>query len=102
MAFESAAMLKYGDKGNLTQEEFDRHDRQADRAEEGRPFSVRCGTLRRKASGQQMAAGEVVIQSMWSPAVTAVQRSRSHSQGTGERQSPHQGRLSRLEATASD
>ncbi len=49
MAFEAAGMLKYGDKGNPTQEELTADDRQADRAEEGRPLARAVEHLRRVA-----------------------------------------------------
>ena len=71
MVCESLGVIKYSDKGNMTK----RRDRQDDR---------RCMTEAKKAgqfrafwksfdeSVNLMASGEVVIQSMWSPAVAAV------------------------------
>jgi putative spermidine/putrescine transport system substrate-binding protein len=70
MAIESAGLMKYGDKGNQTKEEID--------------FTIKTLTEAKKAgqfrafwtdfneSVNLMASGEVIIQSMWSPAVTAV------------------------------
>ncbi|OLE33763.1 MAG: ABC transporter substrate-binding protein [Alphaproteobacteria bacterium 13_1_20CM_3_64_12] len=52
MALEARGDIKYGNKGNMTREEIDK-------------------TINTQ-SVNLMASGEVVIQSMWSPAVTAV------------------------------
>ena len=47
MALESAGLIKYGDKGNPTQDELAADHRQADRAEEGRPLPRAVEHLRR-------------------------------------------------------
>ena len=48
MALEAAGEIKYGDKGNPTQDELDQDDRAADRAEEGRPFPRAVEHVRRE------------------------------------------------------
>lgn len=70
MVTEALGLIKYGDKGNMTKEELDK---------------VTAILIERKKAGQfrafwktfdesvnLMSSGEVVLQSMWSPAVTAV------------------------------
>ncbi|MEM8717114.1 MAG: extracellular solute-binding protein, partial [Cyanobacteria bacterium P01_G01_bin.4] len=70
MVIEAAGLMTFGDKGNMTKEELD---------------AVTNILIERKRNGQfrafwktfdesvnLMASGEVVLQSMWSPAVTAV------------------------------
>ncbi|PHR89044.1 MAG: ABC transporter substrate-binding protein [Blastopirellula sp.] len=70
MALESRGDLIYGDKGNMTIEEIDKTmDVLIDLKKQGH-FRSLWNTF--DASVNLMVAGEVVIQSMWSPAVTAV------------------------------
>jgi putative spermidine/putrescine transport system substrate-binding protein len=70
MAFESAGMLKYGDKGNPTQDEIAATVAKLIELKKGGHFRALWNTF--DESVTLMASGEVVIQSMWSPAVTAV------------------------------
>lgn len=70
MVVESLGTLKYGDKGNMTRAEIDKTIAfliEAKRAGQFRAFWKSFDE-----SVNLMASGEVVIQSMWSPAVTAV------------------------------
>ena len=70
MALEARGDLAYGDKGNMTREEIDATIAaliEAKRAGQFRAFWTNFNE-----SVNLMASGEVVIQSMWSPAVTAV------------------------------
>lgn len=70
MVMESLGTLKYGDKGNMTRAEIDKTVAfliEAKRAGQFRAFWKSFDE-----SVNLMASGEVVIQSMWSPAVTAV------------------------------
>ncbi len=70
MAIEASGEITYGDKGNMSREEIDfTIDRliEAKRAGQFRAFWSNFNE-----SVNLMASGEVVIQSMWSPAVTAV------------------------------
>ncbi len=70
LCFESAGMITYGNKGNMTREEIDKTiDALIALKREGH-FRATWTTF--DQSVQLMAAGEVVIQSMWSPAVAAV------------------------------
>ena len=71
MAFEAAGMLTYGDKGNPTQEELTATVAKLIELKKGGHFRALWSTF--DESVNLMASGEVVIQSMWSPAVTAVQ-----------------------------
>lgn len=71
MAFESAGQLKYGDKGNPTQEELAATIAKLIELKKGGHFRALWSSF--DESVNLMASGEVVIQSMWSPAVTAVQ-----------------------------
>ena len=71
MAFEAAGMLKYVDKGNPTQEELTATIAKLIELKKGGHFRALWNTF--DESVNLMASGEVVIQSMWSPAVTAVQ-----------------------------
>ena len=69
-AFEAAGELTYGDKGNMTQEEIDYSvDRLIQLKNDGHWRALWSAF---NESVQLMVNGEVVIQSMWSPAVTAV------------------------------
>jgi putative spermidine/putrescine transport system substrate-binding protein len=74
MAIESRGDLKYADKGNMTKEEIDRTIKILIDAKKAGQFRAFWTTF--DESVNLMASGEVVIQSMWSPAVTAV-RSRN-------------------------
>ncbi|MCC7320765.1 MAG: extracellular solute-binding protein [Rubellimicrobium sp.] len=70
MALEAMGEITYGDKGNMTVEEIDfTIDRLIELKRAGQ-FRAFWSTF--DESVNLMAAGEVVIQSMWSPAVTAV------------------------------
>jgi len=70
LCFESADMIKYGNKGNMTKQEIDfTVDKLIELKKQGH-FRATWTTF--DQSVQLMAAGEVVIQSMWSPAVAAV------------------------------
>ncbi|MBO6900041.1 MAG: extracellular solute-binding protein [Rhizobiaceae bacterium] len=70
MALESRGDLKYGDKGNMTREEIDKTVEALIELKKAGQFRAFWSTF--DESVNLMAAGEVVIQSMWSPAVTAV------------------------------
>ncbi|RJL20426.1 ABC transporter substrate-binding protein [Paracoccus siganidrum] len=70
MVCEAMGEIQYGDKGNMTREEIDRTIAiftEAKRAGQFRAFWKSFDE-----SVNLMASGEVVIQSMWSPAITAV------------------------------
>ncbi len=71
MAMEAAGIVKYGDKGNPTKEELDKTISELIKLKKAGHFRALWNTF--DESVNLMAAGEVVIQSMWSPAVTAVQ-----------------------------
>lgn len=69
-AFEAMGEITYGDKGNMTRDEIDfTIDSLIDLKRAGQ---FRAFWLSFDESVNLMAAGEVVIQSMWAPAVTAV------------------------------
>ena len=70
MALSSAGLVKYADKGNLTQEEIDQTIAKLIELKKAGHFRALWNTF--DESVNLMASGEVVIQSMWSPAVTAV------------------------------
>ncbi|MCZ6873650.1 MAG: extracellular solute-binding protein [bacterium] len=70
MAIESRGDITYGDKGNMTREEIDKTIRILIEAKRGGQFRAFWTTF--DESVNLMASGEVVVQSMWSPAVTAV------------------------------
>jgi len=70
MAFESRGDLKYRDKGNMTREEIDKTIKLLIDIKKAGQFRAFWSTF--DESVNLMASGEVVIQSMWSPAVTAV------------------------------
>ena len=70
LCFESAGAIKYGHKGNMTKSEIDfTIDHLIELKKQGQ-FRATWTTF--DQSVQLMAAGEVIIQSMWSPAVAAV------------------------------
>jgi putative spermidine/putrescine transport system substrate-binding protein len=70
MALEASGQIKYGDKGNMTKEEIDKTVEALIGLKKAGQFRAFWSTF--DESVNLMAAGEVVIQSMWSPAVTAV------------------------------
>jgi putative spermidine/putrescine transport system substrate-binding protein len=70
MALESAGLVQYVDKGNLTREEIDQTIGKLIELKRAGHWRALWNTF--DESVNLMAAGEVVIQSMWSPAVTAV------------------------------
>lgn len=70
MAIEARGDLKYADKGNMTREEIDKTIAILIDAKKSGQFRAFWSTF--DESVNLMASGEVVIQSMWSPAVTAV------------------------------
>jgi putative spermidine/putrescine transport system substrate-binding protein len=70
MAIESRGDLKYGDKGNMTVEEIDKTMAIVTDLKRSGHFRAFWTTF--DQSVNLMASGEVVLQSMWSPAVTAV------------------------------
>jgi putative spermidine/putrescine transport system substrate-binding protein len=70
MALESRGDFKYGNKGNMTKDEIDKTIKIMIGLKKGGQFRSFWSTF--DQSVNLMASGEVVIQSMWSPAVTAV------------------------------
>ena len=70
MICESAGIVKYGDKGNMTKEEIDTTIDFLIKTKKDGQFRAFWKTF--DESVNLMASGEVVIQSMWSPAVAAV------------------------------
>ena len=71
MAMEAAGLVKYGDKGNPTKDELEQTIAKLIELKKAGHFRALWNTFDECVN--LMAAGEVVIQSMWSPAVTAVQ-----------------------------
>jgi putative spermidine/putrescine transport system substrate-binding protein len=70
LCFESAGEIKYGNKGNMTKKEIDFTIDRLIALKKAGHFRATWTTF--DQSVQLMAAGEVIIQSMWSPAVAAV------------------------------
>ena len=70
LCFESAGLITYGNKGNMTKKEIDFTADKLIELKKSGHFRATWTTF--DQSVQLMAAGEVVIQSMWSPAVAAV------------------------------
>jgi putative spermidine/putrescine transport system substrate-binding protein len=70
MVVESMGEYKYPDKGNMTKEEIDKTIGIFTEAKKAGQFRAFWKTF--DESVNLMASGEVVIQSMWSPAITAV------------------------------
>lgn len=70
MAIEARGDFVYGDKGNMTREEIDKTIDILIAAKKAGQFRAFWSSF--DESVNLMASGEVVIQSMWSPAVTAV------------------------------
>ena len=70
MALEARGDIKYGNKGNMTKDEIDKTITIMTDIKKSGQFRSFWGSF--DQSVNLMASGEVVIQSMWSPAVTAV------------------------------
>jgi putative spermidine/putrescine transport system substrate-binding protein len=70
MAIEAMGLHKYADKGNMTKAEIDLTIKTLIEAKKAGQFRALWPDF--NESVNLMASGEVVIQSMWSPAVTAV------------------------------
>jgi putative spermidine/putrescine transport system substrate-binding protein len=70
MIMESAGQIKYADKGNMTKDEIDKTIAFLIETKKAGQFRAFWKTF--DESVNLMASGEVVIQSMWSPAVAAV------------------------------
>jgi putative spermidine/putrescine transport system substrate-binding protein len=70
MVCESMGEVTYGDKGNMTKEEIDKTMAIFTEAKKAGQFRAFWKSF--DESVNLMASGEVVIQSMWSPAITAV------------------------------
>lgn len=70
MVCEAMGEVQYGDKGNMTTEEIDKTMAIFTEAKKAGQFRAFWKSF--DESVNLMASGEVVIQSMWSPAITAV------------------------------
>ena len=70
MVCEAMGEVTYGDKGNMTKEEIDKTMAIMTEAKKNGQFRAFWKSF--DESVNLMASGEVVIQSMWSPAITAV------------------------------
>jgi putative spermidine/putrescine transport system substrate-binding protein len=70
LCFESAGEIKYSNKGNMTKSEIDFTINRLIELKRQGHFRATWTTF--DQSVQLMAAGEVIVQSMWSPAVAAV------------------------------
>ena len=70
MVAEARGEIEYGDKGNMTVEEIDKTIAMLIEAKRAGQFRAFWKSF--DESVNLMASGEVVIQSMWSPAITAV------------------------------
>lgn len=70
MIMEAMGNIKYADKGNMTREEIDQTIEFLIKAKQDGQFRAFWKTF--DESVNLMSSGEVVIQSMWSPAVAAV------------------------------
>jgi putative spermidine/putrescine transport system substrate-binding protein len=70
MALEARGDLKYRDKGNMTRDEIDKTIKIMEELKKSGHFRSFWSNF--DQSVNLMASGEVVVQSMWSPAVTAV------------------------------
>jgi len=70
MVCEAMGEVAYGDKGNMTREEIDKTMAVMTEAKKNGQFRAFWKSF--DESVNLMASGEVVIQSMWSPAITAV------------------------------
>jgi len=70
MVAEATGQVQYGDKGNMTRDEIDKTIAMLIEAKRAGQFRAFWKSF--DESVNLMASGEVVIQSMWSPAITAV------------------------------
>ncbi len=70
MVLEAAGMMKFGDKGNMTRDELDKVSQMLVKLKKDGQFRAFWKTF--DESVNLMSSGEVALQSMWSPAVTAV------------------------------
>jgi putative spermidine/putrescine transport system substrate-binding protein len=70
MALQASGAMKYGDKGNLTKPEIDKTIKLLIDLKKSGQFRSFWQNFDQSVS--LMASGEVVIQSMWAPAVTAI------------------------------
>ncbi|MCM2294039.1 PotD/PotF family extracellular solute-binding protein [Allorhizobium sp. BGMRC 0089] len=70
MIMEAAGQIKYADKGNMTKDEIDKTIAFMIKTKQSGQFRAFWKSF--DESVNLMASGEVVIQSMWSPAVAAV------------------------------
>lgn len=70
MVTEAAGLMKFGDKGNMTKAEIDKITDILKEQKQNGQFRAFWKTF--DESVNLMTSGEVVLQSMWSPAVTAV------------------------------
>jgi putative spermidine/putrescine transport system substrate-binding protein len=70
MAVEARGDIKYVNKGNMTRDEIDKTIKLMEQIKQSGQFRAFWTSF--DQSVNLMASGEVVIQSMWSPAVTAV------------------------------
>ncbi|MBD2099856.1 PotD/PotF family extracellular solute-binding protein [Leptolyngbya sp. FACHB-261] len=70
MVAEASGLLTFGDKGNMTREEIDKITALLIEQKKAGQFRAFWKTF--DESVNLMSSGEVVLQSMWSPAVTAV------------------------------
>ena len=70
MIIESMGIMKFADKGNMTKEELDKVTAILSEQKDAGQFRAFWKTF--DESVNLMASGEVILQSMWSPAVTAV------------------------------
>ncbi|KJH70818.1 ABC transporter substrate-binding protein [Aliterella atlantica] len=70
MIMESMGLLEFGDKGNMTKAELDKVTNILIEQKQAGQFRAFWKTF--DESVNLMSSGEVVLQSMWSPAVTAV------------------------------
>ena len=89
MVCEAMGEIKYADKGNMTTDEIDKTIAIFTEAKKAGQFRAFWKSF--DESVNLMASGEVVIQSMWSPAITAVTRA-----GHPLRLPAAEGRLSQL------
>ncbi|MEM6444953.1 MAG: substrate-binding domain-containing protein [Cyanobacteria bacterium J06642_2] len=70
MVVEASGLMTFGDKGNMTREELDKITEILIEQKQAGQFRAFWKTF--TESVELMASGEVVLQSMWSPAVTQV------------------------------
>lgn len=70
MVAESLGLMTFGDKGNMTREEIDQITEILKERKQAGQFRAFWKTF--DESVNLMSSGEVILQSMWSPAVTAV------------------------------